>query len=177
MLNLFAYTNSNHMSIYKKVLQRLIDKFYQDSFAEIRIQNSKLRTYSILKTERGIVEYLFNVKNLKQRILLSKLRLSDHNLMIESGRHRKIVKENRLCPFCPKAIEDEIHFMLDCPCYTNLRNETWHQAVRDVPGFTRFNPQEKFKFVLTENYSIITVSKFIEMAFSLRAFLINKPKR
>ena len=32
-----------------------------------------------------------------------------------------IVQTNRLCPICHTDIEDEFHFILNCPMYNDLR--------------------------------------------------------
>ena len=53
-------------------------------------------------------------------------RLSDHNLEIEKGRHKKEWKprEDRLCRNCDSGeVEDEFHFLLSCPIYTTLRQD------------------------------------------------------
>ena len=47
---------------------------------------------------------------------MSKFRLSNHRLMIEKGRHN-----NRKCPFCLTHIEDETHFLINCPIYSSIR--------------------------------------------------------
>jgi hypothetical protein len=52
------------------------------------------------------------MKNDEQRILLSKLRISNHNLEIERGRHRGLQARERICKLCLKEVEDEIHFLL-----------------------------------------------------------------
>ena len=81
-----------------------------------------MRTYSLIKKDFKIEPYLENVKNLKDRISMTKFRLSNHNLMIEKGRHLNLVINERKCPFC-LSIEDEKHFLLDCNVYSPLRNE------------------------------------------------------
>ena len=48
---------------------------------------NKLRTYRLFKNNISLEPYL-SMKNDEQRILLSKLRISNHNLEIERGRHR-----------------------------------------------------------------------------------------
>ena len=58
---------------------------------------------------------------IKDRIALTKLRLSNHKLMIEKGRHLKLDRNRRFCPFCPNEVEDEIHFMITCKNYTGDR--------------------------------------------------------
>ena len=81
--------------------QRLNDIFHQLAFTEINKENSKLRTYGLIKTNLGFENYLNADINVQDRIALTKLRLSNHELMIEKGRHIKIDKSKRVCPFCP----------------------------------------------------------------------------
>ena len=73
----------------KIALQRMIDIFYQEAFADISRENSKLRTYAKLKQNRGLENYLKNV-NVEERTPLTKIRLSNHDLMIEKGRHQEL---------------------------------------------------------------------------------------
>ena len=53
---------------------------------------------------------------------LSKLRISPHDLMIEKGRYfRPVIPQNqRLCSSC-EQVEDEIHFVLFCNKFRDLR--------------------------------------------------------
>ena len=95
------------------VFQACINIFHRRAFTEITSENSKLRTYGIFKNEVREEPYLRIVKNVKDRISMSKFRLSNHQLMIEKGRHRNLDETMRICPFC-SAVEDEIHFLLKC---------------------------------------------------------------
>jgi hypothetical protein len=61
------------------------------------------------------------MKNDEQRIVLSKLRISNHDLEIERGRHRELQAKERICKLCLKEVEDEIHFLLKCEAL-HLRN-------------------------------------------------------
>ena len=67
----------------------------------------------------------------KTKNLLTKLRISAHDLYIETGRYTKPKKtpvDERICRFCTTGeIEDEIHLIMKCPYYLNLRNETFGQ--------------------------------------------------
>ena len=71
-----------------------------------------------------ITTYL-DVINWKRHVkALARFRCSNHNLAIE--RQRGILsKENRICKFCQnlgrRNIEDEIHFLLECPLYHHIR--------------------------------------------------------
>jgi hypothetical protein len=61
------------------------------------------------------------MKNDEQRILLSKLRISNHNLEIGRGRHRGLQAKERICKLCLTEVEDEIHFLLKCEALQNVR--------------------------------------------------------
>ena len=65
--------------------------------------------------------YLSEIKNKKIRTQLTKLRISDHNLMIERERYMGLHKNLRYCSFCQGTVEDELHFLLNCPTYKYLR--------------------------------------------------------
>lgn len=107
-LALFLNEYENHpYFIYKKLYQRLSDSVHQNTFESIKSDDSKLRSYAIFKKEIGYEKYLSEIKKTSTRIQVTKLRLSNHTLMIEIGRHtkRKIEKERRFCPFCPKSTE------------------------------------------------------------------------
>ena len=64
--------------------------------------------------KKGIPELLRN--------WITKIRLSGHNLAIESGRFTGITRLNRLCIFCGDDIEDEFHFVLKCKTFQGFRN-------------------------------------------------------
>ena len=49
------------------------------------------------------------------------LRLSSHSLCIETGRYQGINNVNILYQFCKSDVEDEFHFVLNCPVYVYSR--------------------------------------------------------
>jgi hypothetical protein len=54
---------------------------------------------------------------------LSKYRLSSHKLAIEQGRYNDTERSRRACKFCNlNKVEDEYHFILECPHYGHLRS-------------------------------------------------------
>ena len=58
------------------------------------------------------------------RILISKIRLSPHKLCIKTGRYIGIIREDRTCHKCNLVmIENEYHFILQCPFYINIRRQ------------------------------------------------------
>ena len=73
----------------------------------------KSKFFTDIKRDISFEPYLSSALTRGERILITKLRTSDHDLEIEKGRrHRPVIpREYRLCRFCNNnQIEDEIHF-------------------------------------------------------------------
>ena len=160
------------------VHKRIVDIFHQRSFSEISQESSKLRTYSLIKKEAGREPYLLSVKNVEDRISMTKFRLSNHKLMIEKGRHLNMALNKRKCPFCP-VVEDETHFLLTCNIYSILRNDLLdnvEEKLRDEP-LVRTDGQVMIKYLLGNTEISPMVAKYLNKTLKLRDFLIEKPKQ
>ena len=176
MLNLFLNEVENKpLFIHKKIFQRLSDQFHQTAFESIRGDNSKLRTYSIFKTNIGFEGYLSEIEDLQIRTQLTKFRLSNHNLMIETGRHKKLTKEMRVCPFCPNLVETESHFLLNCTTYNTVRDQIFNSISERNPMFPLYTTNEKLQYIMTNINNDVAI--YIANCFKIRAFLITHPKR
>ncbi len=79
----------------------------------------KLRIYKKFKQDFRLENHLLHLENKGHQIALTKFRISSHNLRIETGRYEnnsKLEPYERLCIFCDRlAIENEFHFLLECP--------------------------------------------------------------
>ena len=82
---------------------------------------NKLRFYKQFKTLFQMEPYLNLIDNFHLRKCISKFRCSDHVLELETGRHKRIKLEERLCKMCKVAVETEEHFLRFCPKYNHLR--------------------------------------------------------
>ena len=169
------YPNSP-IFIHKKLYKRLSDQFHQNAFASIRENTSKLRTYALAKTDIGMEPYLIETKNVSLRTQLTRFRLSNHNLMIEIGRHKGIPKDQRYCPFCQNKVETEIHFLLDCPTYNALRQRLSAHVNRINPYYRFYTRENKFAHLLS-SVNLREIGEFIYKCLELRAFLSVNPKR
>ena len=58
--------------------------------------------------------------------------------MIEIGHHHNIDREFRHCPFCETLVEDEYHFILICPLYSNLRELYIPTYYCNIPTIQKF---------------------------------------
>ena len=82
--------------------------------------------YREIKSNYEPENYLISVKNISFRKELTKLRISSHRLLIESGRYcsPKLPREERLCSICSESrlYRRRKTFLLDCPFYNEERN-------------------------------------------------------
>ena len=95
--------------------------------------SSKLDFYKALKVDFSEEPYLLCINNLIERRNYTKFRISNHNLMIKTGRYSnsKTSREQRKCQVCDlDEAENEEHLILTCSCYDssrafikNLKNE------------------------------------------------------
>ena len=123
-------------------------------------QKNKLRAFRKFKIKENYKceDYLRQVTNIRHRITLTKLRLSNHKLAIETGRYVRRYKkpEERICPICKKGVEDEIHISTLCPAnqetrstlFQNLNNEYRISVNRMAPDdvfLLSINPPSKNK--------------------------------
>lgn len=68
--------------------------------------------------------------------------------MIETGRHQHIEKCYRFCPFCPKEVEDEFHFMLECQTFRTLKDELSNQVLTEVGNLAQLEKLDRFIILL-----------------------------
>ena len=85
-----------------------------------------MRTYRKVKTidNYRCEDYLHQVTNIRHRNIMTKLRLSNHRLAIETVRYIRPYKKpiERICPLGRKEAEDEKHFsVVSCPVYQEKR--------------------------------------------------------
>ena len=86
-----------------------------------------------------------------------KLRISDHKLNIETGRYDNISRCNRICPLCGLSVEDEIHFLFDCPKYSLIRDDFCNKIDNRIP-----------------NYKHIPISTLITQLMNSSDYCLNK---
>ena len=164
-------------NVHEKAMTRMADIFHQEAFANLAKPSSKLRTYWKIKTDIGIEKYLYHITNVETRIAVSRLRLSNHELMIEKGRHLKLDVSQRICPFCEGGcLEDEYHFLLQCKTYASLRNELYLTAHTFSPYFEYYSMEQQLKILLSDEQIVCFTGKFVHKALALRRFLISKHK-
>ena len=153
---------------FTEIKQRIIDTVNQDLFMSINT-STKLQSYCIFKVDTEYESYLNFVCPNKCKYALSKFRLSSHNLAIETDRYYGIPREQRLCVCCNmRTIENEFHFLLVCPSYSDIRRKYL------PPYFCNWPTINKFKSLMqnTNKQYIKRLSQFIYFANVRRSALI-----
>ena len=135
--------------------------------------SSILYYYKHIKTTFGYEQYLDKIVNPKLRSVLTKLKISAHNLRVETGRYgrNRLERIERKCLLCGNSndIEDEHHFIILCKVYNDLR-------VKYLPSYLYMNPSvHKFvTFFNTCNKNImLRMSKCIKEATERRYIVIR----
>jgi hypothetical protein len=146
------------------VLSAVKTKFEQHWYKQVRADNqnhNKLRTYSTLKHRFGEEPYINLVRNRNQRMHLTRLRTSAHNLGIERGRYKNLPFKERFCSYCspshgttsspqpgtpttwsppptprspPQAssLVTEFHLLIQCPTTSHHHNQQEDQPLHTI---------------------------------------------
>ena len=144
------------------------DKVWNDTGQE---NGNKLRTYRLYKSNLMTDEYVkINLERSHRRIL-AKFRSGSLPLQIETGRYKKpkVPLNNRICNLCTdNVIEDEIHFLLCCDFYSDIRRPLLAKAQLCNSDFQNMSMQDKFVFIMNYiNMQYILSSTLLQM-FSRR---------
>ena len=75
-----------------------------------------------------------------------------------------------------RVVEDESHFIFDCPTYSHLRAQLYLEIEKTFPLFNLLPIADKLKIALGSIEIVNYTGIFLEKAISLREFLICKPR-
>ena len=160
-----------YRSKYKFFQKRAVDFYIQNQIFNY-IGNEDNRSFFTELKQTYEKERYANLKNFEIQNALSKLRLSSNKLAVVTGKWYSIKKENRLCSFCNvNAIQDEFHFLIDCPNYKKLRKSPLKsiQHTENI-DLSRGNITKKFREPLS-NYLFFTSLLWVVIVFYLFIYL------
>ncbi len=98
------------------------------------------------------------------RVALAKLRVGNHDLEIEKGRHHNKSRMDRICKFCYLAVEDEYHVLFGCNLYNELRDryiDDEYKTPRNLYTFCNL-------LSTTNDACIVKLSQFVYHVFKMR---------
>ena len=109
-----------------------------------------LRTHCLFKFEFGTESsHLYNIKDVRYRSAITKLRVCSHILEIEHGRYikPKVVSHLRLCKLC-NIVEDEEHFVTECVVNTGEQLHLLERIHSIYPDVNSLEKRQMFVFLM-----------------------------
>ena len=128
-----------------------------------------------IRREEKCEDYLRQVLH---RITLTKLRLSNHKLAIETGRYVRPYNKpkERICSICKKDVEDEIHFSILCPAYQEKRSTLFEYLNKEYSvSVNRMAPDDVFLFLInpsSKNKPVKLIAKYVFDCYEKRRSLV-----
>ena len=116
------------------LLIQTVQQLYTDAWTDAVQTSRKLEFYRKIQHSPGLPPY--TLTKYKHRRAMAQLRTSTHCLLIETGRHKNIMREDRHCPSCKltmgeELIESETHALDVCDLYSTERQELLESIRKD----------------------------------------------
>ena len=126
--------------------------YYESLQESNQERNINQRESKIANAESSMLKYYMSMVNMAEksniysnfvddrfRVVITRWRLSNHKLRIETGRYKDIRREDRKCFQC-NILEDETHAIFDCPAFWHIRRNYKH-LIEKYPSVSTFlNP-------------------------------------
>ena len=179
----YEIQQSDNRLIIKSKVRKNFEQDILQKLNEHITEDKKLHLYASFKTTFKFEAYLDFLPNFKVRSTLAKLRVSAHNLQIETGRFNKIKtpREERFCIYCKtqnvSSVENEVHFLLSCPLYRDERKNFLDTIHRIAPSTMSLNDQNMFIWLMSqEDYKTTKLlGNFCKKLFDKRTRYFNNP--
>ena len=107
---------------WERLLNKRIQEHEQKRWEGEARGKTKLRTYIRMKKKLKQEEFIED-EDSKGRRLLARIRSGTNMLRIETGRYNNTPLERRFCYMCGIGVEDELHFLVRCVAYEDIRKE------------------------------------------------------
>lgn len=144
------------------------------------LNSGKLDTYFLYK-ENFTMESYISIQSHEIRKTLCRFRKSAHDLRVERGRYEfvknytgqriPLERNKRTCLLCNQnLVEDECHFVTDCPLYKEERNSFFHYVSILNKNFILLTKKDKFIWLMSNEDKTILIkfSEFLINAFKKR---------
>ena len=168
----FIVNNTTFIGKVTEKLSSLYIAYWKNQIGDSE-RNPILRTYKLFKTQFCLESYLLNIQNHCIRKTLAKFRLSSHILQIEVGRHSKpkTPVAERTCKCNESAIEDEMHLLLFCSFYSDLRCRFFQNiSITGIIDRSNMSDLDFFVAIMScKDKNIVNIlGKYITQCFKVR---------
>ena len=146
----------------KELKKRVLSVYRQEWDNSIRTKE-RFTVYSTFKSSLPLAPYLNELKHIKARNVLIRLRLSVSPLRTHKLRYCKdATPVDYLCYFCKSDVETEVHFILVCLKYAEIREQYIPKKYFTIPS--------SFRLLLatTSTVLLLHVAIYIMKAFTIR---------
>ena len=148
------------LSLFK---ERILSLYRQEWDNSIRTKE-RFTVYGTLKSSLSLAPYPNQLKHIKARNFLIRLRLGVSPLRTHKLRYCKdATPADYFCPFCKSDVETEVHFILVCPKYAEIREQY-------IPK-KYFTSPSSFKLALrlaTSKVLLLRLAVYIMKAFTIQ---------
>ena len=148
----------------KSLKERLIDINWQNVHDHITT-SERFSSYSQLRGNANVLPIYISLDVKRQlKCIMTKLRFGVSRINTHHYRYRNVSPETLVCPFCKVGNETEIHFILCCPLYEEIRK----QYIK--PKFWRNPSNLKLNILLSSsNYKAVEdLCRYLYIAFKIR---------
>ena len=94
-----------------------------------------MRTYHKLKTNFEAETYLYTDVDKCSISTFVRVCISNCHLDIERGQYSKLPVEQRICRLCSSEVQDEFHFIMQCPKLSAYRVDLFESLSLVIPSF------------------------------------------
>ena len=115
-------------------VKTLLEDNYKAKWLNVLDSKPKLRTYRQFKFRLETESYVKFMNNRRDRSILAQFRSGVLPLAIETGRYKNVAPDERFCFHCITQVESEIHFILHCPLYLEVRQSLLDKAMQYFDG-------------------------------------------
>jgi hypothetical protein len=109
---------------------------------------NKLRTYNTFKSSFSSESYVYNILPRSHRSALAQFRCGTAPIKLETGRYEGLPVESRICPICNNDVESELHVLIECPLYNEIRSQLFHKCVTNNKVMLCLSKNEQLKIIL-----------------------------
>ena len=127
--------------------------------------NERYSFYSTFKSTLSLSSYLSELNHVKARNLLIRIRLGVSQLKTHRFRFANNSSTSKFaCPFCSDERESEIHFVLKCPAYDEIRAQYIPRKYYNCPTLFKLT-----HLLASENKTmLLRLANYVSKAFQVR---------
>jgi hypothetical protein len=142
--------------------ERLKGNFGQRWFTHLQ-ESSRFELYQSFKDSIGRELYLDKIHVTIYRTAMARFRLGVSPFNAHRHRYSQS-QDNKICPFCPDRVEDEVHITFDCPTYDAIRERYIHTEDAST------SKQELIRKLLkcSDEAKMVSFAKFLYLAWQIR---------